>query len=204
MKNPTSLSSSIIIVISVVSVLLLPAEVSAHLVTTGMGPVYDGIGHLLMTPADLMPVIAIALYAGLSGKAVARYTLFLLPFTWLAGGCIGLMVSAEPIPYLPSIPFLLMGGLVAADMRLPGPTVSALIIMLGSFLGFYNGIAMKEGPGGAGLLGIAVMAFVIVTLISSWVIFFNAHWVRVGVRVFGSWIAAVGVLLLGWMAKGAG
>lgn len=24
----------------------------AHLVTTGMGPVYDGIGHLLLTPED--------------------------------------------------------------------------------------------------------------------------------------------------------
>ena len=34
-----------------------PAE--AHLVTTGLGPVYDGIAHVLLTPEDLVPVVAL-------------------------------------------------------------------------------------------------------------------------------------------------
>jgi hypothetical protein len=50
----------------------------AHVVTTGMGPVYDGIGHLLLTPEDLIPAMAVALYAGLRGKDPGRQTLFLL------------------------------------------------------------------------------------------------------------------------------
>jgi len=38
-----------------------PSEAAAHLGTTGMGPVYDGIGHFLLTPEDLVPVLALAL-----------------------------------------------------------------------------------------------------------------------------------------------
>ena len=34
---------------------LLPRSASAHLVTTGLGPVYDGITHVLMSPDDLVP-----------------------------------------------------------------------------------------------------------------------------------------------------
>ena len=47
--------------------LFYPSNAAAHLVTTGMGPVYDGIGHLLLTPEDLVPAVAMALYAGLRG-----------------------------------------------------------------------------------------------------------------------------------------
>ena len=57
-------------------VFLMPDVAAAHLVTTGMGPVYDGIGHLLLTTEDLVPAIAVALYVGLRGKALGRIALF--------------------------------------------------------------------------------------------------------------------------------
>src|SRR5271165_5320442 len=37
----------------------LPAE--AHLNSTGMGPFYDGLIHFLMSPEDIVPVLALAL-----------------------------------------------------------------------------------------------------------------------------------------------
>ena len=43
----------------------LPAE--AHLNSTGMGPFYDGLMHFLMSPEDIVPVLALALLAGLRG-----------------------------------------------------------------------------------------------------------------------------------------
>ena len=36
------------------ALLLWPWCAEAHLVTTGLGPVYDGLGHLLVTPEDLL------------------------------------------------------------------------------------------------------------------------------------------------------
>ncbi len=61
-----------------------------HLVTTGLGPFFDGVGHLFLTIEDLLPVIALALLAGLRGPAAGRRVLFLLPPAWLLGGAIGL------------------------------------------------------------------------------------------------------------------
>jgi hydrogenase/urease accessory protein HupE len=43
----------------------------AHLVTTGLGPVYDGISHFLLSPDDLIPVLALALLAGLRVPSTA-------------------------------------------------------------------------------------------------------------------------------------
>ena len=57
---------------------MIPVRLHAHLVSTGFGPLFDGIGHLVVTPQDLLPVIALALLAGLGGKAYGRQVLFVL------------------------------------------------------------------------------------------------------------------------------
>ena len=81
---------------AVVVILLWPVGAAAHLVTTGMGPVYDGVGHLLLTPEDLVPVFALSLYVGLRGPASGRRALFLLPIVWLVGGLLGTLMGSEP------------------------------------------------------------------------------------------------------------
>lgn len=184
--------------------LLNPLDASAHLVTTGMGPVYDGIGHLLLTPEDLIPAMAVALYVGLRGKAPGRRAMFFFPLAWLIGGFAGLMVTSTPIFPLPMLSFLLLGALIAADLRLPDNIISVLVIAVGSIHGFYNGIAMEGGPGVSGLFGITVTLFILVAIASAFVISLQAAWTRVAVRVTGSWIAAVGLLMVGWLVKGNG
>ncbi len=71
--------------------LLWIPQAEAHLVTTGLGPVYDGIGHFMMSPDDLVPVIALALLAGLRGAEAGRRALFGLPVAWLLGCLAGAM-----------------------------------------------------------------------------------------------------------------
>ena len=61
------------------ALLLWPGAAHAHLVTTGLGPVYDGISHLFLSFDDLLPVVAMALLAGLNGPAAGRRALFTLP-----------------------------------------------------------------------------------------------------------------------------
>jgi urease accessory protein len=120
----TFLSFSVLVVLTD---FLFPFDAAAHLVTTGMGPVYDGIGHLLLTPEDLVPVIAVALLAGLRGKIPGRRALFFLPVAWLAGGFAGLMASSEPIVAMPALSFLILGGLIAADLHLPDNVTTLLL-----------------------------------------------------------------------------
>jgi urease accessory protein len=55
------------------------SRAEAHLVTTGLGPVYDGISHFLMSPEDLVPAFALALLAGQCGPETAGRVLFVLP-----------------------------------------------------------------------------------------------------------------------------
>jgi len=181
-----------------------PSDASAHLVTTGMGPVYDGIGHLLLTPEDLVPVLALALYAGLQGAVSGRRAMFLLPLAWFVGGIAGsTFVAVPPIP-LPAVSFLILGLLIAADLRMHNNVVAVLAVCLGLVHGFLNGAALKEGAGALGLAGIMVMIFVLVALASAFVVSLKRPWTRLAVRVAGSWIFASGLLMLGWMLKGQG
>jgi hydrogenase/urease accessory protein HupE len=175
-----------------------PSRAAAHLVTTGMGPVYDGIGHLLLTPEDLVPVLAFALYAGLRGAVIGRQTMFLLPCAWFVGGLAGSAIQNATSFPLPAFSFLILGGLVAADLYLPAAAVAGLAIVLGIVHGFMNGVALQEGIGTVGLIGIIAMLFVLITLASALVVWLGKTWGRIAVRVTGSWIAATGLLMFGW------
>ena len=174
---------------------------NAHLVTTGMGPVYDGIGHFLLTPEDLVPVLSLALYAGLRGADCGRRAMLLLPLAWFVGGVAGMTTGIESSPWITAISFLAIGGLVAADFYMPSFAVSGLTFALGIVHGYLNGALLKDGPGNLGLLGIMAVVFVVVTLASAMVVSVRMPWARVAVRVAGSWVCASGLLMLGWLAK---
>ncbi|MEO8055240.1 MAG: HupE/UreJ family protein [Acidobacteriota bacterium] len=185
--------------------LLFARHADAHLVTTGLGPVYDGIGHLLLTPEDLVPIFALSLYAGLRGARAGRLALFVLPAAWLAGGLLGLRLGGVTTAPVAAVSFILLGILVAADVKLPDGAVAVLAAGLGFVHGFLNGPALAgTGPGVLGLLGIAVVAFVLVALAAALVVSLRAPAARIAVRVAGSWIAAIGLLLLGWALRTSG
>ena len=78
-----------------VLLILWPSVSAAHLVNTGLGPFYDGVSHLAMSPDDLLAALALALLAGLSGARAGRHVIFLLPPVWLIGGFLGLQFEQE-------------------------------------------------------------------------------------------------------------
>lgn len=181
---------------------LLPAAAFAHLVTTGMGPVYDGIGHLLLTPEDLVPVIALSLYCGMRGARAGRYAMFMLPLAWLLGGLVGLNLDLDVTIPVPALSFLLLGGLIAADAKLPDQLIGPMTAMIGLLHGVLNGLVLKSGPGGPALLGIMGALFVLVAIMSAFVVSLERSWTRIVVRVMGSWVAASGMLMIGWYFRG--
>ncbi len=183
-------------------IFLLPAAAFAHLVTTGMGPVYDGIGHLLLTPEDLVPVIALSLYCGMRGARAGRYAMFMLPLAWLLGGLVGLNLDLDVTIPVPALSFLLLGGLIAADANLPDQLIGPMTVMIGLLHGVFNGLVLKSGPGGPALLGIMGALFVLVALMSAFVVSLERPWTRIVVRVMGSWVAASGMLMIGWYFRG--
>jgi urease accessory protein len=181
-------------------VLLLPKPAHAHLVTTGLGPLYDGISHLFLSFEDLLPVVALALLSGLNGPRTGRLALFVVPAAWLAGGLAGFAAGTPLFPgTVTAASFLVLGGLTAADRQLPPAAVTVLAAALGLLHGWLNGAGIAEaGREALGLVGIVSAVFVVVALLAAFVVWLRPPWARIAVRVAGSWIAAIGLLLLGW------
>jgi urease accessory protein len=181
------------------TMMLCPSNAEAHLVTAGLGPVYDGIGHLASSPEAWVPVLALALFAGLRGAAAGRLTLFLLPVAWLIGALVGYRTETAAFTTISAISFLVSGTLVAADLRLKRGTVATIVLGLGFCEGYINGIRIQpNGSGCLDLVGAVATIFVAVAIVAAFVIRLRRPWTRVAVRVAGSWIAATGLLLLGW------
>jgi hydrogenase/urease accessory protein HupE len=177
-----------------------PAD--AHLNSTGMGPIYDGLLHFFSSPEDVIPVVALALFAGLRGPAYGRRALFILPASWLVGCLLGTLAQHPTSWPVAGVSFLIFGGLVAADARLSVRAIAWLAVLLGTVHGWMDGAGVPWSLSAfvvyAGLVaGISV----VVALVSALVIQLRPHWTRIAVRVAGSWIVASGVFLLGWAAR---
>jgi hypothetical protein len=57
--------------------------------------------------------------------------------------------------------------------------------------------------GALGLGGIVAALFAVVALVAALVVALRPPWTRIAIRVAGSWIVAVGLLLLGWSLRAA-
>ena len=181
-----------------------PSLAQAHLVNSGLGPFYDGILHLLLSPADLLGLLAAILLAGLHGARASRLTVVVLPLAWFLAGLAGLALPAVlELPWLSVLSFALLGALVALNPKLPAEAVALLAGLFGILHGLLNGSALAAiGAGWTSLLGIALAVLVAALLVAAWVVTLRAAWARIAVRVAGSWVAAVGILMFGWLTQG--
>jgi urease accessory protein len=204
MSNRKLIRSRLLMFLAVLLLLTVcPPHVEAHLNSTGLGPVYDGLLHFLLSPEDLLPVLALALLAGQRGADYGRRAMFVLPVAWFLGGLAGLATKASGSTALTCISFLLLGGLLATDAKLSLRAITALAAIVGLFHGYLNGAGIGHpANGGLVLLGLIFGVFVLVAIAAACVVQLRRHWEHIAVRVVGSWIAASGLLMLGWAARG--
>ena len=101
-------------------------------------------------------------------------------------------------PGVTSLSFLAFGILAAADRRLAPPVVTALAMaMVSRTAGSTARASAAAGREATGLVGIAGAVFLLTALVAAGVVSLRKPWTRIAVRVAGSWIAAIGLLLLG-------
>ena len=184
---------------------LLSADAQAHSAAKGIGDFYAGALHPLTSLEHLLAFLAFGI---LAGQQVQRAEPVLGAF------CLALLVGATLSVWLPDAPWLslsnigssiVFGGLVALSRPLPQPLFYAVAVLFGLGHGFTNGEGMAEGgkpylfiPGVA-LAGLIVTAYGLIT--TDWLLRRQAGWVRLTVRVAGSWIAAIGILVLAVAAR---
>ena len=178
--------------------LLCRRAAEAHLVTTGLGPVYDGISHVLDEPGRSRPNPRDGAARRAERPKAGRRTLFAVTCAWLVGGVAGFSSGTRSCRPRCRASFLVLGALIAADLRLSPRLVTALAVAVGVLHGWLNGAGIAESQREVlGLAGIATVVFVLVALLSAFVVSLRAAWARIVVRVAGSWVAAIGLLMLG-------
>jgi hypothetical protein len=184
---------------------LTPASAEAHLVRSGMGPIYDGISHFGLSPEDFLPVIGLAFLAGLRGPRPARLTLAAVTFAWLLGGAIslaGLTVQPIVLPALTAALFLIVGGLLAANAELSPALCAVVAGSLGIVRGAGDMAGVTTGPSHAlALVGMTASVFAVFALAASVTLPLQRLWMIIAARVSGSWLAALGLLFAGWILR---
>ena len=153
MRGPRLNSSWLAIAVT----LAVAPSAQAHLMNTGFGPFYDGLTHLFVTPEDLLPVMALALLAGLRGPRFGRSVLFVLPVAWLVGSTAGIWIAPQlTLPGLEIILTIGLGALLAADRPLPFAFIVSLAILLGLFHGMLNGTELAKKPSSGEMVAVGV------------------------------------------------
>jgi len=180
------------------AVWLHPAPALAH-GSLAVGDFYSGMLHPLLHFETLLPTLALALWSGQLGGLHS----WRLPLTFLGAALLGTVAGILEINFhLGSdslrLSMLVLGLLVAAQGRLPAPLALSLAVLFGLFEGQINTydpettidrpLLFIAGVGSS----LGLILFHVVTR----VVRYRAFWVRIAVRVLGSWIAATGLLVL--------
>lgn len=197
---------------------LAPKGVHAHALGD-INDFYGGLLHPLITPEHLLAIIVVGLLTGQQGSSRDQSVAWLMTFALaLASGAllawrIGLVVdvdvmigwmNAQPlITLLNFASLVVLGLLLALGWRLPSLLVYALAVVFGLTHGVANGVEITAN--------MAIYQFVLglmagtalVGLYSMVLADFARHrasdWPSIALRVAGSWIAAIGLLILGLM-----
>lgn len=168
--------------------------------TKGVSDFHAGFLHPLTAPEHIIAFVALGILASLQG----RYGLRALIFFWSAGAVgatAALWMPAYTVIDLVNVASMMVwGGLVAANWSYPAAILYPLALLFGLTHGLANGDAI-EPPLKAYLFipGYVVASIVVVSIglvTSDWLLQRQIGWVKIALRVVGSWIAAIGVLVL--------
>jgi urease accessory protein len=173
----------------------------AHSLSNRFGDFYGGILHPLTALEHVLPFLALGLLAGQQGARAARWLLLVFPLGLLLGSAFAAVAPAgfwlTPLNHLS---FVVLGLLLAAAWRIPLALLLALGALIGLSHGYENGRDITTG-GALPLFvpGVALVGFVITALASAATLALTARadWPRVAVRIAGSWIAAIGIMMIG-------
>jgi len=109
------------------------------------------------------------------------------------------------LPLLTTLSFAIAGALVALNADIRDLGVAVLAVAAGLLHGLVNGATMAPaGSVGLALAGAVSAIFFVTALLSAEVTALPTGWSRIVVRVAGSWIAASGLLMFGWLVRSAG
>ncbi len=181
---------------------VVPTAAQAHLVDTRLGDFYGGMLHPLTSFEEILPWLALAILAAFQGAKRARWLFAAFPLGLLAGGALSLVLPNPPFIPAVSLALIAITGLaVAAAINVPLPVLIGLAAVMGLVHGYQNGREMTAATDHVLFIsGVTAIGYAIVTMATALAIAFlqgTAGWRPIALRASGSWVAAVGILVLG-------
>lgn len=189
---------------------LTAGRAHAHSSMPGVGDFYAGFLHPLTAPEHVLAFVALGI---LAAQQAPRGQLA-LPVFWIAltaGAALAIVQPGIPgVALVNILSVLVLGALIALYRPLPRALLIGLAVLFALTHGHANGEAITGGvrayifiPGVA-LAALAVTGYGLV--FTDWLLRRKTGWITIAVRVAGSWIAAIGMLVLAssWKALTAG
>jgi len=186
-------------------VLALPAPAFAHELTTQYGPLLGPALHVFTEVDHLAAFAAVGLLAGQQPATAQQKVLLAFMAALMAGMCMpfaldGMAAFDAVERELSAISSVVVGVLVAAGLRLRTAVIATAVATLGSVHGLANGLAIAGSTAPLpSLLGAGTAALIVAASATAVSLALRAG-LRQGpivVRVLGSWIAALALMLLG-------
>jgi len=180
-----------------------PAE--AHIVASRLGDFYAGALHPLTGLEDALLWVVLGVLAGTQNVARARWLVVLFPAGLLAGFAAGTAFGALDIAVADAGFMVLLGGLLAGAVRLPGPALGALAVLLGVMRGVANAAgAAADTNLPLFAAGLALAGYAAITLMTAGTEAFRDNalgWRMITLRAAGSWVAAIGLMAGGYALR---
>ena len=186
--------------------LALPVEAHAHSPFPGAGDFISGLLHPVTSPTHVLVIVGLGLMAGRRTLAEVKEP----AITFALGSALGLlltltgMMKAVP-PVVPVVIALIAGTLLASDKSPPPGVRNALYGAAGMFLGLDS--AVENGSAWTitkTLLGNWISLALLVVDLAIYVTFgANAKWLTIAIRIVGSWIIAIALMVLAFSLRPA-
>lgn len=173
-----------------------------HAAPATVEALYDGAAWLLMQPGDLLTILALALLIGQRDARGNRIALVLLPAAWLCAGIAGAVLLPPATWSASPLLLIVLGGLVAGRIPLTPPWLAAIATGTGLLLGLSDGAALKAVPLGLlAVAGVVALGTPLLALVAIATTPARAPWLRISIQVAGSWLTAIGLLMIGWLLR---
>lgn len=183
--------------------LVFPSNADAHLAIKGAGDFGNGALHPLVTPQHLMIVLGLALLLGMRVPLRLKLPMASLAISSaIALGVISWIPFSPPELFLTLIAMIL-GLLVAIGRTLPPAVLAGICAICAVAVGLDSGVDPESGMVvwktlSGTWLGITGVTGYLALAVSNGA---EKNWARTGMRILGSWIFAIAILMLAFALR---
>lgn len=183
---------------AVLLIFVFGSSAAAHAVVEGLGSFQAGLLHPLLTPAHTLALLALGLSVSQQKRSHRKGLLILFAASLPAAvGAIAAAFAFTEATNLLLGAALVAGLLTALARRLPSWTMGLLIVSVAVGIAFDSvPQEIRAKPTLLSLAGTIIAAWLVVTLIGISAVEPRREWMRIGIRILGSWIAASALFVL--------